>query len=95
MSTKGIEVVVQSGPLTDERLEQVYTSLASNWMFCSIDMALNEAENEITFLFGVQMSEGLDSDELAQDVIEDAISAAFQNTTNETLPEFHTVGMFV
>jgi hypothetical protein len=94
MSTKGFEVVVKSGPLTDERLEHVYTSLSSNWMFCSLDMALDEDENEITFLFGVQMSEGLDSDELAQGVIEDALSNAFGNTTNETLPEFHTVGVF-
>ena len=94
MSTKGFEVTVQSGLLTDERLEHVYTSLASNWMFCSVDMALNEDENEITFLFGVQMSDGLDSDELARGVIEDALDAAFGNTASESLPAFHTVGVF-
>lgn len=94
MSTKGFEVTVTSGPLTDERLEHVYTSLASNWMFCSVDMALNEDENEITFLFGVQMSDGLDSDELARGVIEDALDTAFGNTSKETSPAFHTVGVF-
>ena len=95
MSTKGIEVVVQSGPLTDERLEHVYTSLASNWIFCSIDMAVNEDESEITFLFGVAMSDGMDSDDLARGVIEDALNKAFDNTTDESMPEFHSVGVFV
>ena len=94
MSTKGIEVVVTSGPLTDDRLEHIYTSIADTFVFCSVDMTVDEDANEIVFLIGVDLSDSMDSDEFAQDLVTDAINKAFGHTEVATEPQFQKVGVF-
>jgi hypothetical protein len=95
MSTKGFEVAVKSGPLTDERLEHIYTSLTSNWMFCSVDLAVDVEAEAVICLIGVKMSDGLDSDQLAQGLIDDALDLAFGVTGGSSSASTHQVGVFV
>lgn len=75
MSVKGIKVKVATGQVSDEQLEQIYVSLSENFAIKSIDMTLDE--DSAIFFLGVEMPNGLDSDELLEGIVDDAFANAF------------------
>lgn len=81
---KGVEVSAQlhSVRLTEELLEQVYSSMISKFVFISVDMAADFETNKLDFLVGVELAEGLSSDSLAIEVVTDAITQALDGKGN-------------
>lgn len=89
MKIKGVEVTASltEGQLTEELLETVYLSVSDNFVFCSVDMSADFDTNSISFLIGVQMEDEFSSDELAADLVMDALNIALDGT-NEREAKF-------
>lgn len=81
MSMQGIEIVARMVPparVTEEKAERIYSCLQENFAIKSVDMFLDEDDNSIRFLFGIEVTSVVsDEDAFVEEVAEEALNRAF------------------
>jgi len=87
MSLHGVEFTAQkvgNAPITDDELDQIFSSLESNMAIRSVNIATDVDAGKLSFLFAVDCPTGLDAESLVPGIVEDALESALGGTVGSS-----------